>query len=136
MQIRGHIVPTAIAYHGNFYVGNLGIFPIVDGSSSIYKVTPSGQVKVDETGFTTILGLVMDKGNRMYVLENTTGNPFPTPFTGTIVRVNSNGSKDIIATGLALPTGMTMGPDGNLYVSNWGFGLPPGGGQVLKVTLN
>lgn len=30
---------------------------------------------------------------------------------------------------------MTMGPDGNLYVSSWGFGMPPGGGQVVKVTL-
>jgi len=25
---QGHIVPTAIAYHGNFYVGNLNTFPI------------------------------------------------------------------------------------------------------------
>ena len=41
-----------------------------------------------------------------------------------------------IATGLFLPTGMTFGPDGNLYVSNVGFGPPPVGlGQVLKITL-
>jgi hypothetical protein len=25
--VYGHIVPTALAYHGNFYIGNLGIFP-------------------------------------------------------------------------------------------------------------
>ena len=38
---QGHIVPAAIDYyHGNFYVGNLGAFPIVDGSSNIYKITP------------------------------------------------------------------------------------------------
>jgi len=29
---QGHIVPTAVAYYGNFYVGNLNTFPIVDGS--------------------------------------------------------------------------------------------------------
>ncbi|HUS01985.1 MAG TPA: ScyD/ScyE family protein [Chitinophagaceae bacterium] len=132
----GHTIPTAIAYHGNFYVGNLGTFPIVDGSSNIYKVTPSGQTKISETGFSTILGLVIDKNARMYVLENTTGNAWPTPFTGRIVRVNANGSKEVIATGLSFPTGMTMGPDGNLYVSNWGFGAALGDGQVLKVTLN
>lgn len=132
----GHIVPTAIAYHGTFYVGNLGVFPTVDGSSNIYKVNPSGQIKIDETGFTTILGLVFDNKSRMYVLENTTGNPFPTPFTGRVVRVNPNGLKEVIATGLALPTGITMGPDGNLYVSNWGFGAALGGGQVLKISLN
>ena len=33
------------------------------------------------------------------------------------------------------PTGTTMGPDNNLYVSQWGFGKPPGGGEVVKVTL-
>ena len=37
---QGHIVPTAVAYHhGNFYVGNLGTFPIQDGSSKILKIT-------------------------------------------------------------------------------------------------
>jgi len=31
---------------------------------------------------------------------------------------------------------MTFGPEGNLYVSNLGFGPPPVGfGQVLKITL-
>ena len=42
--------------------------------------------------------------------------------------------KEIIASGLALPTGMTFGPDGNLYVSNWGFG-PPGMGEILKIEV-
>ena len=32
---------------------------------------------------------------------------------------------------------VTVGPDGNLYVSNYGFGLPPNGsGQILKITLH
>jgi hypothetical protein len=30
---------------------------------------------------------------------------------------------------------MTVGPDGNLYVSNNGFGAPPGAGEIVKVTL-
>jgi len=42
----------------------------------------------------------------------------------------------VIATGLTLPTGMTYGPDGNLYVSNVGFGPPPAGlGEVVKIRL-
>jgi hypothetical protein len=37
---------------------------------------------------------------------------------------------------LFLPTGMTFGPDGNLYVSNVGFGPPPVGlGAVLKIAV-
>ena len=42
----------------------------------------------------------------------------------------------MIVTDLTTPTAMTMGPDGNLYVSNFGFGPPPIGlGQILKVEL-
>jgi hypothetical protein len=133
---QGHIVPTAVAYHGNFYVGNLNTFPIQDGSSRILKITPSGQVKVDATGFTTVLGLAFDHEGYMYVLENTTGNLFPTPFTGKVLRVKENGDVEEIAGGLFLPTAMTFGPDGDLYVSNVGFGPPPIGlGEVVRITV-
>jgi hypothetical protein len=30
---------------------------------------------------------------------------------------------------------MTYGPDGNLYVLNWGFGGAAGAGEVLKVRI-
>src|SRR6266853_610903 len=56
--------------------------------------------------------------------------------TGKIVRVEGKNRYKEIATGLSLPTAMTFGPDGNLYVSNLGFGPPPDGeGQVLKVKV-
>ena len=72
----------------------------------------------------------------MYILENTTGgNSFPTPFTGKVLRVTDNGLQEI-ASGLFLPTAMTFGPDGALYVSNVGFGPPPVGmGQVVRITV-
>jgi hypothetical protein len=135
---QGHSVPTALAFNnGNFYVGNLNVFPIVDGSSKILKITPSGQTTVFAEGFTTVVGLVFDRMNRMYVLENTTGgNPFPTPGTGDVVRVDPSGNRTVIVTGLVLPTGMTIAHDGTLYVSNVGFGPPPNGlGQVLKIQV-
>lgn len=132
---QGHIVPTAVAYHGNFYVGNLNTFPIVEGSSKILKITPSGQVKVVVTGVTTVLGVAFDHEGYMYILENTTGNAFPTPGTGKVLRVTSSGLEEI-ATGLSLPTAMTFGPDGDLYVSNIGFGPPPIGlGQILRIVV-
>ena len=134
---QGHSVPTAIAYHGNFYVGNLNTFPIQEGSSKILKITPSGKVETVGTGFTTILGLSFDHIGRLYVLENTTGNRFPTPFTGKVLRIDHSGRVEEIASGLFLPTAMTFGPDGNLYVSNVGFGAPPLGlGQVVKIQVS
>jgi hypothetical protein len=133
---EGHIVPTvADFYHGNFYLGNLGPFPTVEGSSKIYKISEEGKIEVFAEGFTTILGLVFDKKGRIYVLENTTGNPFPTPGTGRVVRLNHNGTRDVVAEGLSLPTAMTYGPDDNLYVSNWGFGKGEGGGEIIKIRL-
>ncbi len=137
---QGHIVPTAIAEHkGNFFIGNLNTFPIVQGSSHIYRVTPAGHINVVATeSLTTVLGVAFDNKGRMYVLENTTGkgNNFPTPFTGKVVRIAADGQKVIIRQGLFLPTAMTFGPDGALYVSNVGFGPPPLGlGQILRTDV-
>jgi hypothetical protein len=133
---QGHIVPTALAYHGNFYVGNLNTFPVVPGSSKILKINPAGNVKVDVGGLTTVLGLVFDGADRMYVLEMSTAAGDPTPFTGKVVRVDPSGKQTEIASGLFFPTGMTLGPDGALYVSNVGFGPPPIGlGEVLRITV-
>jgi hypothetical protein len=132
----GHIVPTALAYHGNFYMGNLYTFPIPGGASNIYKINPEGETKIVATGLNTVLGLVIDQQKRMYVLEMTAGAPFPTPGLGRIVRVDPSGTQTVIATGLSVPTGMTMGPDGKLYVSNVGFGpFAATQGQVLQVTI-
>lgn len=133
---QGHIVPTASAYRlGAFYVGNLNVFPIVPGSSKILRITPTGSVTTAATGFTTVLGLTFDRLGRMYVLENTTTAGGPAPGAGDIVRV-TGAKREVLVTGLSLPTGMTFGPDGALYVSNLGFGLPPNGsGQVLRIRL-
>jgi len=134
---QGHIVPTAVAYRdGDFYVGNLNPFPIVDGSSKVLKITKHGEIQVFAENLTTVVGLAFDDEDRLYVLENTTGNPFPTPNTGRVLRLDDHGNVKVIASGLFLPTAMTFGPDHHLYVSNVGFGPPPVGlGQVLKIRI-
>jgi len=132
---EGHIVPTAVDHQGDFFVGNLGLFPIPGGASKILRITQSGKIKTVVTGLDTVVGLVFDPEGFMYILENTVGQPFPTPGYGKVVRVTDDGLEDI-ATGLFLPTGITFGPDGNLYVSNVGFGPPPiGMGQIVKITV-
>ena len=38
---QGHIVPTSVAFQGgNFYFGNLGLFPITPGSSNVTGLIP------------------------------------------------------------------------------------------------
>jgi hypothetical protein len=133
---QGHIIPTALAYHDDFYIGNLNLFPIIPGSSGIFKVTQAGGIQKLESGLTAVLGLVFDNEDNMYVLEMSTMAGDPEPYTGKIIRIEPSGVQKEIVTGLFFPTGMTIGPDGNLYVSNKGFGPPyPGFGEILKVVL-
>jgi len=136
---QGHIVPTALAYHGTFYFGNLGTFPLMPGASAIYHVTPSGQIVGNIGHLTSVLGVAFDRAGQMYALENTvcpTADPcMPTPLTGEVVRVARDGTLTTIASGLMLPTGMTFGPDGALYVSVFGFGGPPGAGAVKRIAF-
>ena len=72
------------------------------------------------------------------MLEAFTGFFAPAPFTvnsGMVVRLNSVGGWDTIATGLNFPTALTFGPAGRLYISNFGFRCPPGAGQVVRVDI-
>jgi hypothetical protein len=130
---------TGIALHGNLYFGQLGTFPVVPGTESVYKVTPDGNVQVAVSGLTAILGVAFDSHGRMYVLEDDTVAGFPGPTaigTGQVVRVNHDGSKTTIATGLNFPTGMAFGPDGRLYVSNNGYAFPPGKGEIIVINTS
>src|SRR5260221_1855709 len=134
----GHwIGPTSLVYHkGNFYFGTLTPFPLVDGAANIYKLSPGGVVSVVATGFTAVLGIAFDNSDRLYVLDSSTGNGFPTPGTGKVIRWSPSGKRETIASKLSLPTAMVFGPDGKLYISNWGYGPPAKGcGQMLRVTF-
>jgi hypothetical protein len=134
---EGHIVPTAVTwYNGAFYVGNLDLFPIVAGSASVFRVTTNGSISTFATGFTTVVGVLFDELGGLYVLENTTGDQFPTPGTGDIIRVDPSGTRTTVASGLNLPTAMTMGPDNKIYVSVWGFGGTPGTGEIDVVDIS
>ena len=129
----GHIVPTSVIYHdGYFYVGNLNVFPIVPGSSSVYQVSMDGQIREFATGFNTIVGLAFDNKDRLYILQMTEGAADLTPGLGNIMRLDAFGKREMIVNGLDLPTAMTFGADGNLYVSNWGIGAP-GAGEILQI---
>lgn len=137
---EGHLVPTAatVGPDGNLYLSNLNVFPVVAGNAQVYTVTPDGELAVFATGLTSVLGLAFDAEGRLYVLETSgPGVEGPvTPGTGRVVRLTADGGLEVVATGLVFPTGMVTGEDGNLYVSNYGFGFPPGAGQVVMIDLS
>jgi len=136
---QGHVVPTALAYHGNFYFSNLTTFPLVPGAATVYQVTPAGVIPRSFGHLTGVLGLAFDQRGRLFALENTvcpSADPCgPTPGTGAVVMVRPDGTVSTVVSGLVFPTGMTMGPDGALYVSVSGFGFPAGAGEVVRIAL-
>src|SRR5205823_10902136 len=134
---QGHVVPTAVVAHdGDFYITNLGTFPVHRGTQKVYRVTQTGQVSVAASGLTAAVGLAFDKQGQLYVLETSTEeNAEPTPGTGRVVRVSASGGLEEVATRLTPPTAMVFGPDGMLYVSHLGYGPPPGAGQVVRIDV-
>ena len=131
---EGHNVPTAIATRGNFYVANLGQFPITPGSSSLYKILPNHTLMKLFDGLTAVIGIVALDG-KFYALETSTAADFPEPGSGKIVQVSDSGELTDILTGLTFPTAITAGSDGALYVSEYGYGDDASLGRVVKVTL-
>jgi hypothetical protein len=137
------IGPAAMVRHGDsLYIGTLTPFPpLVVGAARVFKVDPeSGRYSTFAKDLTTVLGLAFDRAGALYVLETTTASivppGVPAPDKGQIVKISGQ-HRTTIATGLNFPTAMTFGPDGNLYVSNNGFGSPPGpAGQIVKVAVH
>ena len=135
----GWIGPTAmISDRDGVVFGTLGPFPVVPGSVSIFDLDLNGRYRPLASGLSTVLGLASGRDGRVYVLESMTQPGFPGPQdvgAGMVVRVKKDGAVDTVATGFSFPSAMTYGPDGALYVSDFGFGGPPGTGQIVRVRL-
>jgi len=67
-------------------------------------------------------------------LAPNTPSGFPQPGFGKVTRINRDGSLTDVVTGLSVPTAMTFGPGGKLYISNFGA-APPGAGQIVVATV-
>jgi hypothetical protein len=131
---EGHNVPAGVALNGNFYVANLGLFQITPGSSSLYKILPNQRLMKMFDGLTAVISLAFMDG-KLYALETSTAADNPLPGSGKIVRVSDSGELTDVLTGLTFPTAMTAGPDGALYVSEFGYGDDPTAGRILQVRL-
>jgi hypothetical protein len=150
---EGHIVPTSIAArHGSFFVGNLNLFPIDPQWARILTVSKEDRdeefdsvpglepakgfrIVSSKAGFTTVVAVDFGPDGLLYALELSDGAGNPTPGLGKVVRVKRSGEIEEVVTGLAVPTGMTFGRDGRLYVSNLGA-APAGAGQILRFDIS
>jgi plastocyanin len=138
---EGHPVPTglALAPDGTMYVGSLGVTPYLDGSTKVVKVAPDGTISDQWTGLTALTSLELGPDGALYALEMSTGNtttpPFFVPASGRVVRQTGPDSLEVVVSGLDLPSAMSFGPDGALYISTPALRTPDETGSVLRVDL-
>jgi hypothetical protein len=136
-------VPNALAHgpDGAIYVGELTGFPFVVGEARVYRLVPGQAPTVYRSGFTNIIDLAFGPDGSLYVLQIAANGLRSGPFSS-IVRVYPDGTRSTldvavpppppgVPPGLFAATGLAVGPDGALYVSN--RGILVGVGQVLRI---
>jgi hypothetical protein len=134
-------VPTSVAFDstGRLHVVFLSHAPFAVGSSRLERLT-GGNSEVIVPSLTMAVDVKIGPDGLPYVLEHSaefvTAPPPPKmlPNTGRVLRITPTGPQ-IVASGLNFPTKMAFGPDGALYVSNNGNGVPPKSGEIVKLNL-
>jgi hypothetical protein len=110
-----------IAVHGR-------LVTVEPNHGNMLAVSPSGRIE-------TLLDISASQGHIVPTsLAEQDAAGFPTPGVGKVVRVKHSGEIEDVITGLTVPTAMTFGPNGHLYVSNLGA-APAGAGQILKFAI-
>ena len=128
----GDAVPTCVTRgpDGAYYVGILTGLPFANGAARIYRVVPGEAPTEFRTGFKAIIDIDFDTAGNLYVLQHSSGATGLT-LPGSLLRVDPDGTRTTVLAGLTNPTSVVVGPDHDLYISE--FGLSPGGGRVLRV---
>jgi hypothetical protein len=129
-------VPTTVARgpDGALYVGQLTGFPFPAGGARVYRVVEGQPPSTFAEGFTNIIDMAFAPDGTLYVLEITGNGLLSSDPTGALVKVGRDGSKSTMLTHpLVMPGGLTVGPDGALYVTN--NSTSAGSGEVLRIRL-
>jgi hypothetical protein len=135
-------VPTSVAEgpDGALYVSQLTGFPFWRGTASVLRLASDGSsTEVYSSGFTAVVDLAVADDLTLYVLEIASGQvaPFPPPSPGLgvsrLVRQCPGGAPEVLLNGLSFATGVALGPDGAVYLTN--KGTSPNAGEVLRLSV-
>ncbi|MFI7386548.1 ScyD/ScyE family protein [Streptomyces sp. NPDC049813] len=126
-------VPSGIvkAHDGTVYFSDLGA--IVPGLSRVWKVAPGGTPQVLATGLNGVADLAVTPDGNLLALSYTKGTPAPPLQPGALTKIDvTTGQTTEIPTGTLLnaPTGLAVGPHGQIYVTNNTLGS---NGQLVRV---
>ncbi len=140
-SVRGaaQSVPTSVAVgpDGALYVGELTGAPFTVGSARVWRIVPGSAPTIYAGGFTSISAIAFDRSGRLLVLEiDRLGLSRPAG-EGELIRVNGDHSRTtLLGRGLRSPTGLAVGPDGSIYISNYGSSPSTGAaphGEILRL---
>ncbi|HXP57436.1 MAG TPA: ScyD/ScyE family protein [Streptosporangiaceae bacterium] len=141
VTVKAQAVPTSIAAgpDGALYVGLLRGVPSDPGTAYIYRVVPGHRPTVWARGLTAVTAIAFDQRGRLLATEYSTGGLLAPPTTpGALVRISHGGHSvtTLPVTGLFQPTGVAVGGDGAVYVSNYGGSTAKAAhpGEIVKVT--
>lgn len=136
-------VPTTVVEgpDGYVYAGELTGAPFFRGAASIYRIAPfGGKPQVYVGGLTAVVDMAFDRRGTLYIVEIASGlvpGPGADPGVGVgrLLRKKRGGPVEVVLDeGLVFPAGIAIAHDGTLYLTN--YGVFPGGGEVLKVTVD
>jgi len=133
-----HTYTTLAVDRGDLYIGTLGRIVFGPGgpdlgasfAAGVYRLSRNGSAAQIASGLRAVLGLAFDESHRLYVLQS----PIFVPGTGSLVRLDPDGSIVPIVSGLTFPSALVRGPDRAFYISACGFHCLPGQGEILRVT--
>jgi hypothetical protein len=125
-------VPTRVSRgpDGALYVSTLTGVPFRPGTAAIYRVIPGAAPQVYAGGLSFVTDFAFAGDGTLYVLQF--GSPAIPAAQGAVIRIApNNGARSTVIDALPAPTGLTIGPDGALYVSI--NSRVPATGQVLRI---
>jgi len=125
-------VPTEVERgpDGALYVSQLSGVPFLAGAAGIYRVVPGQTPQLYAGGFKTITDFTWAPDGSLYVLQYAT-SPVFFDGPGALIRVAPDRTRTTVTMSLFHPTGVAVGPDGALYVSN--NGNLAAVGEVLRI---
>lgn len=132
-------VPTGVTVgpDGKVYFGEYTGFPYPEANARIFTLNENGEPEVVADGFTAITDLAFDKEGNLLVLQFSNEAEWKgslSELPGSLIQVAPDGTRTTLVAGgegLESATGVTVGPDNQIYVVNNGVG--PGAGEVVRI---